>query len=166
MSFDALMQTMTSLNEVHDTLLELAEQKKDVLIHNQVEQLTQIVTRENKLLKQIGELDKARIEAIGAFMMEKGYKPSPRVTVSDLTKIIFNVEDKKALMDKQRELKSTIQRLREQNRLNQQLIEHSLAFINYSLDLIVGPPEDEVIYQNPQQSPNGLKRSSMFDSRA
>lgn len=166
MSFDALMQTMTALNDVHNTLLELAEQKKHVLIHNQVEQLMQIVTKENKLLKKIGELDQHRIDAIGAYMIEKGFKPNPKVTVNDLTKIIFNLEDKQTLIESQKQLVVTIRKLREVNALNQQLLEQSLRYINYSLDLLVGPPDDEAIYQNPMhQSPN-IRRNGLFDTKA
>jgi flagellar biosynthesis/type III secretory pathway chaperone len=164
--FQALLQTMTALNEIHSTLLELAEQKKQVLIHNQVEQLTQIVSAESRLLKRIGELDEERIRVIGEFMMDKGYKPNPKVTVSDLTKIIFNPEEKKQLLDQQRNLMGTIRKLREINQLNQQLIEHSLHFIDYSLDLLVGPPEDEAVYQNPQLQQRGMKRQGLFDTKA
>ncbi|MDQ1911276.1 flagellar protein FlgN [Paenibacillus sp. GD4] len=165
MSFQALLEIMSALNEIHNTLLELAEQKKHVLIHNQVEQLTQIVTKENKLLKQIGELDQQRVEVIGQFLMEKGYKPNPRVTVGDLTKIIFNADEKKQLTDTQKQLMGTIRKLRELNQFNQELIQQSLNYINYSLDIIVGPPEDDVIYHNPQQQGYGMKRQGLFDTK-
>ncbi|MFD0680761.1 MULTISPECIES: flagellar protein FlgN [unclassified Paenibacillus] len=166
MAFQALIQTMTELNEIHDTLFELAELKKQVLIRNDVEQLTQIVSKENKLVKQIGELDRQRVEVIGQFLIEKGYKPNPKVTVSDLTKIIFNIDDKKTLLGLQKQLLATIRKLRELNQLNQQLIEHSLSFIDYSLDLYVGPPEDDIIYSKPRQNTNGNKRLGIFDTRA
>lgn len=167
MSFEALIQTMDELNEVHSNLLELAEQKKHVLIHNDVDQLTQIVGKETKLMKRIGELDEQRIEAIGRFLIEKGYKPNPRVTISDLTKIIFNIDDKKLLLESQKQLLGTIRELREKNRLNQQLIEHSIKYIDYSLDLIAGPPLDEVVYHNPQhQVSANMKSNRRFDTRA
>jgi len=166
MAFEALIQTMTSLNDIHESLLELAERKKQVLIHNDVEQLMQIVNKETRMIKQIGELDQQRVEAIGQFMIEKGYKPNPKVTVSDLTKIIFNVEDKKLLLGKQKQLMGTIHKLRDMNRLNQQLIEQSLAFADYSLDLIAGPPENEYTYQKPQQPTYGAKRPGLFDTKA
>lgn len=166
MAFEMLIQTMTTLNDIHENLLELGERKKQVLIRNDVEQLMQIVAKENKLIKLINELDGQRVEAIGQYMIEKGYKPNPKVTVSDLTKIVFNVDDKKLLLGKQKQLLGTIHKLREMNRLNQQLIEHSLHFIDYSLDLIVGPPEDEYIYQKPQQQAYGGKRPGLFDTKA
>ncbi|TDF93511.1 flagellar protein FlgN [Paenibacillus piri] len=166
MAFQALIQTMTALNDIHDTLLVLAEQKKQVLVRNDVEQLTQLVSKENKLIKQIGELDRQRVEVIGQFLIEKGYKPNPKVTVSDLTKIIFNIDEKKQLLGLQKQLMGTIRKLREINQLNQQLIEHSLSFIDYSLDLIAGPPEDDVLYQNPQQQHYAQKRRGLFDTKA
>ncbi|MCS7459954.1 flagellar protein FlgN [Paenibacillus doosanensis] len=166
MAFEALLQTMTALNDIHESLLELGERKKQVLILGDIESLMQIVSKENKLVKQIGELDQQRIDAIGQFMIEKGYKPNPKVTVSDLTKIIFNVEDKKLLLGQQKRLLGTINKLREMNKLNQQLIEHSLAFVDYSLDLIAGPPEDEYRYQHPQSQTYGSKRPGLFDTRA
>ncbi|TVY09332.1 flagellar protein FlgN [Paenibacillus cremeus] len=166
MSLQALLDTMTALNEVHTALLELAEQKKQVLIHNKVDELTQIVNKENKLLKRVGELDAERVERTGQFLIEKGYKPNPRVTISDLAKILFVPEEKRTLMDAQKQLLGTVRRLREINTGNQQLLEQALAFVDYSLDLFVGPPEDEVIYQKPHQHSSGAKRPGLFDARA
>lgn len=167
MSLEALLQTMAELNDVHNTLLDFAEQKKHALIHNEVDRLTQIVNKENKLLKRIGELDLQRVEATGAFLMEKGYKPNPRVTVSDLTKIIFNIEEKKALVGAQKQLMATIRKLRELNQFNQQLAEHSLKYINYSLDLLAGSSDDEVVYHKPHQQLNSsMKPNRLFDTRA
>jgi flagellar biosynthesis/type III secretory pathway chaperone len=166
MAFQALLRTIADLNDSHHTLLELADLKKDVLIHDQVAKLTEIVTKENKLIKQIGIQNQERLEAVGNFLIEKGYKPNPKVTISDLTKIIFNIEDKKALMDSQRQLKETIHQLRQKNAVNQQLIEQSLIFIDYSLDLYIGPPDDEAVYHNPGQQLKGNKRPGVFDTRA
>lgn len=166
MAFQALIQIMNTLNDLHALLLELAERKKQVLIRNQVDQLMMIMTKETKLIKQISEADQQRVEAIQQFLLEKGYKPNAKVTVSDLTKIIFNVEDKKLLLETQKNLLATIRKLREINQINQNLIEHALAFINYSLDLIVGPPDDEAVYHHPQQQSPGPKRPGLFDTRA
>jgi len=166
MAFQALAEVLTALTDIHETLLELAEQKKQVLIRNDVEQLMKIVNQENKLVKKINEWDQARIDAIGRIMIEKGYKPNPKVTVSDLTKILFNIEDKKTILGLQKQLLSAIRKLKEANQLNQQLIEHSLAFIDYSVDIIAGPPENEVTYRHPHHQLQGSRRVGLFDTRA
>ena len=166
MSVQGLLVTMDELIQVHVTLLGLAEQKTNILVLNQVDKLNQVVNKETSLMKQITILDLNRIENISGLLIEKGYKPNPSITVGDLIKIVVKAEDKKLLSDAQKRLLSTIEQLREKNQLNQKLIEHSLAFIEYSMDLVLGPSDDGVTYQNPSHQQQGIKRNGMFDSRA
>jgi flagellar biosynthesis/type III secretory pathway chaperone len=164
MSIQSLIETMDRLVQIHLFLLDLSEQKKDVLIKNQVEKLNKIVNKETSLIKEIIQLDKQRIEYISEFLVQKGYRPNPSITVSDLIKLVVAIEDKRAIEEKQKALLGAIFKLKKLNQLNVQLIEHSLAFIEYSLDIVLGPPEDNMIYHKPslQQS---TKRSGVFDSR-
>jgi flagellar biosynthesis/type III secretory pathway chaperone len=166
MSIQALIQVMEELNEHHLHLLEFAEQKKQVLIQNEVEKLNQIVNKENQWIKKVTQCDQRRVMIIGEFLISKGYRPNAAITISDLIKLIFNAGEKQQIIDLQKKILQTIDQLKERNRLNQTLIEQSLMFIDYSLDLIIGPPEDEVVYHNPHQHNNGTKRSGTFDSRA
>jgi flagellar biosynthesis/type III secretory pathway chaperone len=164
MSIQSLVQTMDKLVQIHLLLLELSEQKTNVLVHNQVDHLNKIVNKETNLIKQIAQLDQQRIENISEFLLEKGYRPNPNITIADLIKLVVKVEEKQSLADRQKQLLGTIDKLRQLNQLNLQLIEHSLAFIEYSLDLVLGPPEDDMIYHRPTQQQN-TKRNGMFDSR-
>lgn len=166
MSVHEVTQTLEQLIALHEQLLELGETKRQVLIRNDVDELTRITNRESKLGKEIDGVNQLRLEATARFLQGKGYRMNPSVTVSDLTKLVFNAEEKNALVSVQRSLTDCLNRLREQNDLNQKLIEQSLSFINYSIDLVSGP-EDEAIYRNPglQQGQSG-KRSGYFDTRA
>jgi flagellar biosynthesis/type III secretory pathway chaperone len=166
MSLQAVFEIMEKLIEAHQNLLDLAEQKKRALIQNDIGQLTAITNKESRLIKQVAELDQQRIHATGKFMLEKGYRPNPHVTISDLTKLIFKLDEKKSLQALQQTLLQTINKLKAANELNRQLLEQSLAFVNYSLDLLLGPPEDEAVYRNPQQQGYGFTRQGLFDSRA
>jgi flagellar biosynthesis/type III secretory pathway chaperone len=166
LSVQGLLETMVKLIQVHASLLELADLKTNILVLNQVDKLNQIVNKETSIMKQITILDLQRIENISNLLIEKGYKPNPSITVGDLIKIIVKAEDKKLLSDAQKQLLGTIHQLREKNQLNQKLIEHSLAFIEYSMDLVLGPSDDGVTYQNPAHQQQGIKRNGMFDSRA
>jgi flagellar biosynthesis/type III secretory pathway chaperone len=166
MSIQGLTQTMDQLIQIHRALVELAEQKTSILVMNKVDKLNQIVNKETSLMKKIMELDFQRIEEISGFLTEKGYKPNPNITVGDLIKLVVKAEDKKQLTDSQRQLLSTIDKLREINSLNQKLIEQSLAFIEYSMDIVLGPSDEDVVYRNPSHQQQGIKRTGMFDSRA
>lgn len=165
MSVKDLIQTMDQLNQIHESLLELSKSKTSILVQNQVDQLNQIVNKENSLMKQITKLDHQRIDIISQFLLLKGYKPNAKITVDDLTKLVFKAEEKMALKSAQEKLLGTIEQLKQLNQVNQKLIEQSLAYIEYSMDLVLGPPEDEVVYHKPTHQQNS-KRNGIFDSRA
>lgn len=166
MSIQEVTQKLDELNDMHDQLWVLAEQKRQVLIDNNVDELSRIVNRESRLLKQVGEMEQQRIDFMGRFLQEIGHKPSPAMTVSELAKLVYKAEEKKRLLGAQGKLLNTIGKLREINSLNRQLTEQSLAFIEYSLDLVAGDPGQDAVYHNPAGQTYGNKRSGIFDTRA
>lgn len=166
MSIQLLLDTMQKLQEAHEALLELAREKTEVIVCNNVDQLNSIVNKESKWIRVIAETNQQRIQFIGSYLISRGYNPNPNITVGDLIKIIFKVEEKQALSQAQQKLVATMKQLKEENAINQQLIEQSLAFINYTVDLVLGAPDDDVVYQNPNQQSYGAKRVGMFDTKA
>jgi flagellar biosynthesis/type III secretory pathway chaperone len=166
MSIQALVETMESLIEVHRSLLDLAKDKTPVLVENQVDKLNQIVNKESKLVKRVEELDLQRIQITGEYLMSRGYWPDSRVTMTDFIKMIFKAEEKKAVQDVHQKLLAILMELKEINSLNQKLVEQSLAFIEYSLDIISGPFEDDTVYHHPAQQVGLYKKSGFFDTRA
>ncbi|WP_166243623.1 flagellar protein FlgN [Paenibacillus turpanensis] len=165
MAIQELIQVLRDMKDIHQSLLDIAQLKKETLINNQVDQLNGLVIKESKLVKQIAELEQKRVFEIGRFLVGKGYKPDPAVTVSDLSRIVFKAEDKQALLDAQQELAVVLGQLQRANQVNQELARNSLAFIDYTLNLLIGA-EDDSVYQHPQQQAGGYKRNSYFDTKA
>jgi flagellar biosynthesis/type III secretory pathway chaperone len=155
---------MDKLQEAHEALLELAKVKTPVLVSNDVDQLNMIVNKENKWVRAIAEMNQERIQIIGSYLISRGYNPNPKITINDLIKVIFKAEEKQALMETQKKLLATINALKESNVINQQLIEQSLAYVNYTLDLVIGAPEDDIVYRNPNQT-KAVNRLGIFDRR-
>ncbi|UKS26132.1 flagellar protein FlgN [Paenibacillus sp. HWE-109] len=166
MSIKPLLDTMDKLQDAHEALLELAKAKKQILISNDVERLNMFVNKESKYVRAVAEANQERLQHVSSYLISRGYNPNPKITISDLIKVIFKAEEKQALLQAQQKLMMTIQDLKQINKLNQQLIEQSLAFIDYSVDLVLGAPEDDVVYQNPQQQSYGTKRTGIFDTKA
>jgi flagellar biosynthesis/type III secretory pathway chaperone len=164
-SIQALLDSMNKLRDMHKALLELAKDKTQVLVRNDVDMLNQIVNKESKLTRLILEADQERIQLINEYLLSRGYNPNPKITISDLVRAIFKAEDKQALSDAQISLLQVLVELKERNAINQQLIGQSLAFIDYSLDLVVGTSGDDMVYHNPTQQKYG-NRLGVFDSRA
>ncbi len=165
MSIQEVTLKLEQMNEVHCTLLDLAEQKKQVLIHNEINELSLLMKQEAKLVKLITVYEQEWLGATVRFFHDKGLHPSPNITISDLAKMVYHPQEKASLLRAQAELVETIHRLKKVNQFNQELIQQSLAFIDYSLDLVTGSFEQEAVYHNPAQQTNDKMRIGSFDYR-
>jgi flagellar biosynthesis/type III secretory pathway chaperone len=163
---EAILQTLDRQIDVHRALLTLSRQKRDAIVHNRIDELNRITGNENKLIKLAEELEAARIEAVNAYMRSKQLYVTAAITVSTLIRFVVRLEDKEALTQRQQELVRLIEELRRENDLNRQLIEQSLDFIQYSLDLLVVTDDQEAVYRNPSQSVSSAARSALFDTKA
>lgn len=166
MPVQTLIVALEKLTELHEELSALADRKREALVRNVVDEVSAIVNRETKLARAVEELLREQAEATSAFFRSKGFQPTRAVTVTELSRMVTDLAQKEALLAARDRLTAVIDVLKKKNDLNQQLIEQSLAFINYSIDLVAGP-DDELMYRNPKQQPTyGAKRPGYFDSRA
>lgn len=92
-------------------LVNLAGEKKDAILHDNIEELSKIIKAEEEELAVINEFDGFKHDAF-----------------RELPELRSYYEEREILIEKLREL----------NLLNQQLLEDSLAFINFSLRVIHG----------------------------
>ncbi|WP_232278501.1 flagellar protein FlgN [Paenibacillus sp. 481] len=164
MSLQRLMNVLDHLNELHLQLLSIAEEKKDIIARNQVDQLSLLMTKESRLLKQVAEADEERVAAAHAFLQEKGIRSQLNLTISEIARLVFQPEERLRLQETQQRLSETLQKLKEKNAVIQSLLHQSLDFVEYSLNLFTSRPEDDVVYQHPAQANSKLTRR-MFDTR-
>lgn len=156
-----------ALRNLHEQLLELARQKKQVLINDQVDELSKIIAQESKLIKKIEEHELGRISAAQQVIDARGFGISATgLSMNDFIKLIPNAEDKQRLQETRNELQAIIVELQSAHALNQELIKNSMSFIHYSLDLLTASPEDDATYSRPEQSRGTSSRSGLFDTRA
>ena len=165
MALTTLIELLERLDEVHNTMLDLAADKKQTIMDNNVDVLIDILNRESKLTKLIGQLEEQRISSAYTVLQGVGIRSNLNLNLTELSRLIFDPEDKARLLHIQQKLSSTLQRLKEANELNQKLIEQSLTFIDYSLDLLVGRPNQEITYQRPSDKGNSVTRPGIFDAR-
>ncbi|WP_442602606.1 flagellar protein FlgN [Paenibacillus sp. KN14-4R] len=166
MSITDLLEVMGELTIIHTELLSLAKEKTPLLVNNDVEALNRIIHKENNWIKQVSELDQKRLHFVGEYLVKRGYHPNPKVTISDLIRIIYKAEEKQSLTEMQEKLSQVIAELQTVNQLNQEMIKQSLAFIDYSLDILVGSPENEVTYQHPAMQKQTGTRVGLFNAKA
>ncbi|MBP2001780.1 flagellar biosynthesis/type III secretory pathway chaperone [Paenibacillus shirakamiensis] len=166
MAVHQLIEALSQLDQAHANMIELAGEKQTAIMNNDVDGLIGILNQESRTLKRIEQLEDVRLATCYHFLKEKGVKSQLKLTITELSRLVFDPDEKKLLTDMQRQLSDKLQHLKRLNDLNQKLIEQSLTFLEYSLDLLVGAPDEAATYQHPADKPGSVRRPGIFDTRA
>ncbi|NRG46996.1 flagellar protein FlgN [Bacillus sp. CRN 9] len=159
MSAQALITSMDKLISLHKSLHELAVKKTDIIKKGDMESLDQMMKDEQKYVAAIGKMEQARAQITQGLVADK-LEP----TLSDCLQVVSE-EHKLLLSEKKEKLLEIVNELQERNKLNQQLVYHSLQFVNMSLSL-VNPQAaaQNMNYVHPQAAKQS-QSSGMFNSK-
>lgn len=158
MSAESLTAAMEKLLKLHKSLYELAVKKTDIIKTGDMDALNQMLKDEQTHIAAIGRLENEREKAAKSIapMLE-----SP--TVSDCLNILTQ-PDRFKLEVITKELAELVYELKEQNFLNQQLVHHSLQFVNVSMNLL--RPQPETMNYGPPAKKNSEKMNpGIFNSK-
>lgn len=162
---DILYDLLDNLIQLHKALYTLATQKKDVLVKGDVDGLVAITRQEQKLIKGATAAETARLDVVRELTAEKGFALQEG-TLAELIKLTTSAEEKSRLTSCRNELSRIVTELRDANELNQQLLSHSLSFVNMTLDLITDTPEDDYIYGKPTTDAYRQANRTFFNKKA
>ncbi|WP_018749986.1 flagellar export chaperone FlgN [Paenibacillus sanguinis] len=166
MTIQPLVHALHLLDEYHREMIDVASQKKQAIIENDVEQLVQIMNQESRILKRIEQAEAQRIELCRQFLKAKGIKSELNLTITELIRLVFDPEEKSQIQQVQNQLSASLAEIKELNQLNQQLIQQSLHFLEFSMELYGGRQDQEATYHHPSDKSAGVQRSGLFDTRA
>lgn len=76
MSVRSIIDCMRRQIELHEQLIEAGKDKRQAIMVNDVERLTAVITRENRLLKQVAETEALRQGAADNFYVKRASAPS------------------------------------------------------------------------------------------
>ncbi len=167
-AFQQLMDNLKQSQTLYAELIELGGAKKDHIVHNRLNELSQALTKENRALKQLAVLEQERAQAIASYQQEMGIHSSHAATFDDLMRMTVKASDKRQFEEIRESLSADIQTLRALNDTNHLLVKQALDFVNYTLDLFTAGPEDDMVYQAPAHNAAGSsgQRRGIFDTRA
>ncbi|WP_274654205.1 flagellar protein FlgN [Paenibacillus humicola] len=160
-----IADTLREQQELVERLLETANQKTPVLVHNDIERLSAITLKERKLVQQAEELERKRMTLANLYFSKMGFR-TRNAKLSDMIRTVSNPQEKTVLLELQRGLADKLAKLKSVNELNQQLISQSLRFIDYSIDLLVEKPLEDIVYRHPMQHSGGNRPTGWFDKKA
>lgn len=139
---------------VQQAVLQLAQQKKQILIYGPMQDLEPLVNQEVQLIRQMKTLEEKRISLLDnqhQSMLEWIQALHP--------------EHQEELLQLRYQLRSVIMEVKQANELNQQLIDQSMKYVQYSIDVLT-EDEVELTYSPVQKNFMQGRQRSLFDGKA
>ncbi|WP_243356010.1 flagellar protein FlgN [Bacillus litorisediminis] len=160
MSEQVLQSQLEKLLQLHQEVLLLSQQKTEVVKKGDMENLQQILKKEQKLILELDRAEKER-QAAAQVIVPSAEKPTIENCLPQLSQ-----EQQEKLIGLRDKLKEVIAQIELQNNLNYELIQQSLQFIHVSLNLF-RPKEESINYSPPKgQKPKVTVPAGMFQTKA
>ncbi|UCZ52696.1 flagellar protein FlgN [Bacillus shivajii] len=159
-----LAQILQAMTAIHKKFNDQAKEKQAVIKEGDMAQLEQLMKDETVLIQQLRKLEATRQHTVEQWMADKGLV---KEDVTMETILQFFPEERTELEEWQEKLLHEIEQLKQQNDLNQQLLEESLRFVNMSLDSMQ-PQSHFQNYGRPdvKTEEGPAPERSLFDSKA
>jgi flagellar biosynthesis/type III secretory pathway chaperone len=156
-----LIVVLDDLISCHQALLEVEQEKQQLIISQDWNLLEERIDRSRSLLGRIQAGETVRIDLIE----EMGFRRE-----SVLSEIVNSIphEQSSELEARSAQLKELVFALKELNRLSEQLLESSLEGVDFTLSLIAGSGVQGKTYSGngEESSLEGKKTSFVFDAKA
>lgn len=140
---EELLATLEEQKENYADLLVLSEEKINVIAKNDIEMLTKITKAESVIVGSNQKLDKKREECVKNIGIVLNHNPD-ELTLTKIANLINNLDEKSAILKIKDELEKILVSLKSKNEINNQLIESSLDYVDFSVNLMRQAAKGEV----------------------
>ena len=130
-SIQQLKDTLIRENEMYSDILKLAEEKTEVIIKGDIKTLEEIIKKEQQFITSMNTFEKIRRSVLTNIADELEIEKD--FSISEL--LLFLEEDIGNDIDEIRYKLETINALKEINKSNEKLINQSLEYINFNLEM-------------------------------
>lgn len=159
--YNSLVDTFKNQLQATNELITLAGKKMTVIQNNDTSELLEITNKEEKLAAQIINLEKIRDSIIKEEEKAQGKKITNIRTVIDT----LSQEKSMELADIAKQLKNSMEMLKDQNDVNKDLILFILEEIEIANNLLVGDAQMTTYNDIKGKTKNNVVGGSLFDSK-
>jgi len=142
---DRLFDVLDEQTEYCKQLLELSREKKDVIINNDVAALQKITWLENMLISRNNRADKARLRAMNEMAAACGKAPA-EFSAWELVGLLAGRPEGWRLAEAVSGICGMVDELHQANEENRVLIENSINYIDFSMNMIKEVLSGEPVY--------------------
>jgi len=133
---EELVASLEEEGTLYEKLIPIAEQKKQVIVNNDLEELRLLTEQENSMIDRITALEGKRLEVVKNIGVVLNKDPNELDLKTIISLLGKQPEEQKQLGRIHDKLKETVGRLQEINFQNKQLIEESLEMIEFNMNFI------------------------------
>lgn len=160
--FNDLIEIMQKESKLYQELKIMEEEKKQVIINNDVKALDAITKKEQGFVKTIVQLETLRTQAVDGLCKERNYKKIE--TLTEIYEILnpFELQQLKVFENK---LTKAIQDIQDLNYINGKLIEQSLDMIDMTLALAQSLGVQDAGYGKGAEEREVKVKKGLFDAK-
>lgn len=148
---------------MHEELLQISEDKTEYIKKGDMEQLSKLLIQERKQLQLITQIEADRQQQV-EHIFNHLHIDSEDKTVSKLLKYVNTEDEKREIEHHVTALVEIIVKLKQSEQLNNDLLQQSMQFVQFSLDML--QPSMKNMNYNEKSSGNETVKRSVFDSKA
>lgn len=148
--------------QAHELLFEMSKQKTEDIKGRNTEQLRATLIKEQKQVQAIELIETQRLKEVSGWLNEHQLPPE-NGTITHMLEELSNDTDKEALENVTVHLSELIVNIKQQEQLNQALLQQSMQFVQLSLNMMQ-PSIENMNYNKDHASTTA--RHSIFDSKA
>lgn len=162
MSVQAIIKTLTELVDIHEEIIKLSKEKTEIIKDGSIEKLQQVLSSEHKFVQRLEKAEVNRQKQVDLWCDDQNIS-KVNVTITKILELISDEPEASQLKLKTIELAKVMTKLKQQEKLNQELITQSMQFVQLSLDMM-SPTINNLNYGKSKESTS--EKRSMFDSKA
>lgn len=145
---EKMVEILKKQLEIYQEILKISEKKTDIIVKDKVEELKELVDREEMLVGKFIPLERERLSIVKEFARTKGV-----AGVMKIPEICeYFPDNKDELMRLRDSILEITNKISEKNKLNEKLVKNSLDYINFSVGLITGASTNPITYSNMGQA--------------
>ncbi|QXM05164.1 flagellar protein FlgN [Crassaminicella indica] len=161
-SIEQLILALSKEYEIYKGYLELAKKKRDVIVEGNIKELEKITNDEQSIVVSMGKIDEIRTAIIGNILFEQKID-----WVENITELASSIKDpeRTEILSLKDKLGSILKKIKEVNDLNTKLLEQSLEYIEFNVNLLTNAEVKGNTYGSKADENELKHRPNIFDAK-
>lgn len=154
-----LLEILQKELNIYEEILKISKNKTDIIKEDRALDLDPLVREEEEKVAQVIALEKKRISCVKRICQSLQINDD-NISISELSKY---VDEKQELLDFRDKITKVLRDLKRTNSLNQKLVQSSLEYVNFMVNLATGANQNVTYGASGQKNTKG--QTNFFDMK-